>query len=96
VFSRGNENGFVGATDCFVVFERMKRLHGIAITAVRRKAGDGLGWTNGAKHNAVRRNMIAWRRRVSMLDPQIPSKVMSAQVVPRFDADTALIREPTF
>jgi hypothetical protein len=46
VFSRGNENGFVGATDCFVVFERMKQLHGIAITAVRTMAGDGLGWTS--------------------------------------------------
>ena len=41
---------------------------------------------HGAKHNAAKRNMIAWRRCVLMLDTQIPSKALSAEVVPRFDA----------
>lgn len=51
-----------------------------------RQAREDAAGANGAKHNAVKRNMIAWRRYVSMLDAQIPSKAMSAQVVPRFDA----------
>src|SRR5258706_14048891 len=38
------------------------------------------------KDNAAKRNMIAWRRCVLMLDTQIPSKALSAEVVPRFDA----------
>ncbi len=41
---------------------------------------------HGAKHNAAKRNMIALRRCVSMLDAKIPSKGLSAEAVPRFDA----------
>ena len=44
------------------------------------------GQADGAKHNAVKRNMIARRRCVSMLDAQISSKAVSTQVLPRFDA----------
>src|SRR5258708_5881798 len=49
---------------------------------------------HGAKHNAAKRNMIAWRRCVSMLGAKIPSRALSAEVVPRFDAARRYIRKP--
>src|SRR5947208_11735288 len=49
---------------------------------------------HGAKHNAAKRNMIAWRRCVSMLDAQIPSKALSAEVVLRFDATQRYFGNP--
>jgi hypothetical protein len=82
VSSRDNENGFVIRRKWFRGFARMKQLHGFAITAVGRLAR----LTYCATHNATKRNMIAWRRCVSMLDAQIPSKDLSAEAVPRFDA----------
>jgi hypothetical protein len=82
VSSRDHENGFVSATERLRGLCTMKQLHGFAITAVRTLALPA----HGAKHNAAKRNMIAWRRCVSMLDAQIPSKALSAEVVPRFDA----------
>src|SRR5258705_13238480 len=48
---------------------------------------------HGAKHNAAKRNMIAWRRCVSMLDTQIPSKALSAEVVPRFDVGPLTLQD---
>jgi len=82
VSSRDHENGFVSATEWFRGLCTMKQLHGFAISAIRTLAL----LAHGAKHNAAKRNMIAWRRCVSMLDAQIPSKALSAEVVPRFDA----------
>ena len=64
VASRGKENGFVRAMNCFVVLARVKQVHGIAILLLAKRA----------THNAAKRNMIARRRCVSMLDAQIPSK----------------------
>jgi hypothetical protein len=49
---------------------------------------------HGAKHNAAKRNMIAWRRCVSMLDTEIPSKGLSAGVAPRFDAAQPYLGKP--
>ncbi len=101
VSSRAVKNGFIALPNCFVVCGRTKQLHGIATTAVARmalragKPGTRC-WTDGAKHNAAKRNMIAWRRRVSMLDAQIPSKAMSTQVVPRFDARQVNLGNITF
>jgi hypothetical protein len=76
VASRGKENGFVRAMNCFVVLARVKQLHSIAILLLAKRA----------THNAAKRNMIARRRCVSMLDAQIPSKDLSVPTVPRFDA----------
>jgi hypothetical protein len=81
VSSRNHENGFVIATEWFRGLWTMKQLHGFAITAIRAAL-----LAHGAKHNAAKRNMIAWRRCVSMLDAQIPSKALSAEAVPRFNA----------
>ncbi len=88
VSSRDHENGFVSATEWFRGLRTMKLHHGFAIAAIRSLHG----LRNGAKHNAAKRNMIAWRRCVSMLDAQIPSKALSAEVVPRFDAAQRYLR----
>jgi hypothetical protein len=82
VSSRDPENGFVIATEW---------LHGFLDDETASRVRDhhspqSARLAHGAKHNAAKRNMIAWRRCVSMLDAQIPSKVLSAEVVPRFDA----------
>src|SRR5258706_11598993 len=66
----------------------MKLHHGFAIAAIRSLHG----LAHGAKHNAAKRNMIAWRRCVSMLDAQMPSKALSAEVVPRCDAAERYLR----
>src|SRR5260370_33244455 len=101
VSSRAVKNGFIALPNCFVVCGRTKQLHGIATTAVARmalragKPGTRC-WTDGAKHNAAKRNMIARRRRLSMLDAQIHSKAMSTQVVPRFDAKQVNLGNITF
>jgi hypothetical protein len=78
--SRDHENGFVGAMESLHGLCTTKQLHGFAIPQFGRAC------PFGAKHNAAKRNIIAWRRCVSMLDAQIPSKALSAEVVPRFDA----------
>ena len=67
-----------------------KQLHGLAIAGIRTPALVA----HGGRHNAAKRNMIAWRRCVSMLDAKIPSKGLSAEVVPRFDAARRYLRKP--
>jgi hypothetical protein len=76
-------NGFVGLST-------MKQLHGFAIARIRTPAMVA----HSARHNAAKRNMIAWRRCVSMLDAKIPSNALSAGVVPRFDAARRYFRKP--
>src|SRR5260370_33860762 len=101
VSSRAVKNGFIALPNCFVVCGRTKQLHGIATTAVARmalragKPGTRC-WTDGAKHNAAKRNMFASRRRVSLLDAQLTGKTMSTQVVPRFDAKQVNLGNITF
>ena len=83
VSSRDPENGFVIATEWlhgFLDDETASRVRDHRNSRVR------VLLAYGAKHNAAKRNMIAWRRCVSMLDAQIPSTALSAEVVPRFDA----------
>jgi len=82
VFSRDPENGLVIATEWlrgFLDDETASRVRDHHSSQSKRLA-------HGAKHNAAKRNMIAWRRCVSMLDAQIPSKALSVEAVPRFDA----------
>jgi len=82
VSSRDHENGFVSATEWF----RGLSDDETASRVRDRRNSESARLAHAAKHNAAKRNMIAWRRCVSMLDAQIPSKALSAEVVPRFDA----------
>jgi len=81
-------NGFVSAMEWFQGFCRDE-------TASRvRYPRNSVVLAHGAKHNAAKRNMIAWRRCVSMLDTEIPSKGLSAGVAPRFDAAQPYLGKP--
>jgi hypothetical protein len=88
--SRDHENGFVIPREWF-----RGSLDNETASRVRdRRNPDPALIAHGAKHNAAKRNMIAWRRCVSMLGAKIPSRALSAEVVPRFDAARRYIRKP--